>query len=224
MSPQQARGQRASVGDDIYSLGATLFDLLGGKPPFYTGEIYQQLLHEPPGSIAQRRAELGIAGQPIPAEWEQTVAACLAKGLAVVQGDGDRDLDHFPTRAFDYAILSKTLQQMREPRHVLSELLRIADQVVALPAQLAVLGNGDPALESGFRAAAKLHPGAIGYQQTFDEPLAHLIEGGAELEAGWLPPLLEGARNAKLATGAPGHVRASEGIQLLDVPATLDGL
>lgn len=62
------------------------------------------------------------------------VAACLAKGLAVVQGDGDRDLDHFPTAAFDYAILSKTLQQMREPRHVLSELLRIADQaIVSVP-------------------------------------------------------------------------------------------
>jgi methionine biosynthesis protein MetW len=64
----------------------------------------------------------------------QGVAACLAKGLAVVQGDGDRDLDHFPTRAFDYAILSKTLQQMRDPRHVLSELLRIADQaIVSVP-------------------------------------------------------------------------------------------
>lgn len=62
------------------------------------------------------------------------VSACLAKGLSVVQGDGDRDLDHFPTRAFDYAILSKTLQQMREPRHVLSELLRIADHaIVSVP-------------------------------------------------------------------------------------------
>lgn len=62
------------------------------------------------------------------------VSACLARGLAVVQGDGDRDLDHFPARAFDYAILSKTLQQMREPKHVLSELLRIADQaVVSVP-------------------------------------------------------------------------------------------
>ncbi len=62
------------------------------------------------------------------------VAACLARGLAVVQGDGDRDLDHFPSQAFDYAILSKTLQQMREPRHVLSELLRIAGQaVVSVP-------------------------------------------------------------------------------------------
>lgn len=49
-----------------------------------------------------------------------------------------------------------------------------------------------------------------------------LIEGGAELEMGWLPPLLDGARNAKLAVGGPGHIRASEGIQLLDVPTVLD--
>jgi methionine biosynthesis protein MetW len=64
----------------------------------------------------------------------QGVAACVARGLAVVQGDGDQDLDHFPAHAFDYAILSKTLQQMREPRRVLSELLRIADQaVVSVP-------------------------------------------------------------------------------------------
>ncbi len=64
----------------------------------------------------------------------QGVAACLARGLAVVQGDADRDLDNFPTRAFDVAILSKTLQQMRDPRRVLSELLRVADHaVVSLP-------------------------------------------------------------------------------------------
>jgi methionine biosynthesis protein MetW len=77
--------------------------------------------------------EKGVDGQGLEISPEG-VAACLARGLAVVQGDGDHDLDHFPTRAFDYAILSKTLQQMREPRHVLSELLRIADQaVVSVP-------------------------------------------------------------------------------------------
>ncbi|HEX5378834.1 MAG TPA: methionine biosynthesis protein MetW [Phenylobacterium sp.] len=77
--------------------------------------------------------EKGCDGQGLEISTEG-VSACLARGLAVVQGDGDRDLDHFPTKAFDYAILSKTLQQMREPRHVLSELLRIADRaVVSLP-------------------------------------------------------------------------------------------
>ena len=58
------------------------------------------------------------------------VSACLARGLAVMQGDADRDLDQFPTGAFDYAVLSQTLQATRNPRQVLSELLRIADRAV----------------------------------------------------------------------------------------------
>ena len=49
-----------------------------------------------------------------------------------------------------------------------------------------------------------------------------LIEGGAELELGWLPPLLDNARNAKIASGAPGRIVASNGIRMLEVPATFD--
>jgi zinc/manganese transport system substrate-binding protein len=49
-----------------------------------------------------------------------------------------------------------------------------------------------------------------------------IIEGGAELELGWLPPLLESARNDKLAPSAPGHVIASQGIKLMEIPTTFD--
>jgi zinc/manganese transport system substrate-binding protein len=49
-----------------------------------------------------------------------------------------------------------------------------------------------------------------------------VIEGGAELELGWLPPLIEGARNSKLQAGQPGHIMGAEGISLVDVPTTLD--
>jgi zinc/manganese transport system substrate-binding protein len=49
-----------------------------------------------------------------------------------------------------------------------------------------------------------------------------LIEGGAELESGWLPPLLDGARNPKLAAGQAGRVACAEGLALLEVPTTLD--
>ena len=49
-----------------------------------------------------------------------------------------------------------------------------------------------------------------------------LIEGGAELEAGWLTPLLEGARNPKLEASKPGRIAAAEGVALLEVPAALD--
>ena len=49
-----------------------------------------------------------------------------------------------------------------------------------------------------------------------------LIEGGAELELGWLPPLLENSRNSKVASGAPGRIVASEGIRLLEIPTSFD--
>src|SRR5262245_43083106 len=49
-----------------------------------------------------------------------------------------------------------------------------------------------------------------------------VIEGGAELEMGWLPPLIDGARNSKLDVGKPGHIMGHEGISLLEVPTTLD--
>jgi len=49
-----------------------------------------------------------------------------------------------------------------------------------------------------------------------------LIDGGAELELGWLPPLLDNSRNDKIAVGAAGRVTASSGIKMLDVPTTLD--
>src|SRR5438067_9036199 len=48
-----------------------------------------------------------------------------------------------------------------------------------------------------------------------------LIDGGAELELGWLPPLLQNARNPKLDIGKPGRVQASEGIRLMNVPANV---
>ncbi len=48
-----------------------------------------------------------------------------------------------------------------------------------------------------------------------------LIDGGAELEIGWLPPLLQNARNPKLEVGKPGRIQASQGIRLMNVPATL---
>src|SRR5689334_18891499 len=49
-----------------------------------------------------------------------------------------------------------------------------------------------------------------------------LIEGGASLEAGWLPPILDSARNPRIAPGTPGRVVAATGVTLRDVPAELD--
>ncbi len=53
------------------------------------------------------------------------VAAAVARGLSVIQGDADSDLGEYPDHGFDYAILSQTLQTTRRPDHVLEQLLRI---------------------------------------------------------------------------------------------------
>jgi len=58
------------------------------------------------------------------------VNECVRRGLSVIQGDADRDLVHYPDAAFDYAILSQTIQATENPKQVLDELLRIGRRAV----------------------------------------------------------------------------------------------
>ena len=58
------------------------------------------------------------------------VNSCVAQGLSVIQGDADTDLVHYPDLAFDFAILSQTIQATYSPRHVLEQLLRIGKRAV----------------------------------------------------------------------------------------------
>ncbi len=82
MSPQQLDGERATHLDDIYSLGATLYDLLTSKPPFYSGNLDRQIHERVAPSMTKRRKEFNIEPALLPSAWEETVAACLAKDPA----------------------------------------------------------------------------------------------------------------------------------------------
>jgi methionine biosynthesis protein MetW len=74
-------------------------------------------------------AQRGVDGRGI--ELSQAgVNSCVAQGLSVIQGDADTDLVHYPDLAFDFAILSQTLQATYSPRHVLEQLLRIGKRAV----------------------------------------------------------------------------------------------
>ena len=70
--------------------------------------------------IDGRGIELSMAG----------VSAAVAHGLSVVQGDADTDLSFYPDDAFDYVILSQTLQATRDPHRVLANMLRIGKHAI----------------------------------------------------------------------------------------------
>jgi methionine biosynthesis protein MetW len=65
---------------------------------------------------------------------QANVNACVARGLAVVQGDADSDLVDYPAQVFDAVILSQTIQATEKPRAVLNHLLRIGRRAaISLP-------------------------------------------------------------------------------------------
>ena len=81
------------------------------------------------GELLQLLESRGIDGRGIELSREG-VNECVAKGLAVIQGDADTDLADYPADAFDYVILSQTIQATHRPKVVLEHLLRIGRKAI----------------------------------------------------------------------------------------------
>ena len=79
MSPQQLDGERGSPLDDVYSFGATMYELITSKPPFSSGNVDRQIREKIPPTMAARRKELEVEGEMMDETWEKVIAACLAK-------------------------------------------------------------------------------------------------------------------------------------------------
>ena len=61
---------------------------------------------------------------------ENKVKQCISRGLSVIQGNAETELGQFPDKAFDFAVLSQTLQAFYQPENVLNELMRIGKKVI----------------------------------------------------------------------------------------------
>lgn len=142
------------------------------------------------------------------------VASAVGRGLSVVQGDADTDLINYPTDAFDYAILSQTLQTTQAPDQTLTELLRIGRKVfVSFPnfaywrVRLAfALGGRMPvtaALPLSWYETQNIH------QLTIDDFRTFVAEHGIKVEDAWF--LTGNRRRIK----AAANVRAEHAIFLL---------
>ncbi len=77
--------------------------------------------------------EKGVRGSGIELD-EAAAVRCIAQGLSVVQGNVNEELPHYPDNAFDYVIVSQTLQQVHRPSRMLEHLLRVGRHgIVSFP-------------------------------------------------------------------------------------------
>ena len=143
------------------------------------------------------------------------VSLAVGRGLSVIQGDTDEDLAHYPDGAFDYAILSQTLQTTRAPDRVLEELLRIGRHAfVSFPnfaywrVRWALMWGGrmpvTPALPVSWYETENIH------QLTIDDFRALVAERGITVENAWF---LSG--NARRISPAGANLRAEHAVFLM---------
>jgi methionine biosynthesis protein MetW len=142
------------------------------------------------------------------------VSLAVARGLSVVQGDADTDLAHYPDQAFDYAILSQTLQTARVPDRVLGEMLRIGGRAfVSFPnfaywrVRWGLLWGGrmpvTPALPVSWYETQNIH------QLTIDDFRDFIAKLGVTVEQSWF---LTGDRRV---SSAAANLRAEHAVFLL---------
>lgn len=98
---------------DMVAPGTRVLDVGCGD-----GQLLDYLVHRK--GVDGRGLELSMEG----------VRAAVSHGLSVIQGDADTDLRDYPSNAFDYVILSQTLQATRDPRNVVDHMLRIGRHAI----------------------------------------------------------------------------------------------
>ncbi len=166
---------------DMIEPGSRVLDIGCGE-----GELLAYLAEAK--SVDGRGMELSQSG----------VNAGVRHGLSVIQGDADHDLQDYPSDAFDYVVLSQTLQATRQPRSVIAHLVRIGRRaVVSFPnfghwrIRLNLLVNGrmpvTPVLTHAWYETPNIHLCTILDFIALCEELGVVIERSVTLDRNGLP-------------------------------------
>ncbi len=167
--------------------GIAYADALSTVSPSYAREIQGEALGCGLDGLLRRRRDAltGILNGVDTAQWDPAADARIAQRY---------DAQSLDAKAANKAALQRRMGLAEDEDLPLigvvsrlthqkgSDLIAAAaDELAALPAQLALLGRGERALETALRAQAARHPGRVAVQVGFDEDLAHAIEAGADL-------------------------------------------
>lgn len=168
--------------------------------------------------LAHLAREKGVDGRGI--ELSQTgVNACVGQGLSVIQGDADTDLVDYPSDAYDYVILSQTLQATRKPYKVLKQMLRIGRRaIISFPnfghwrVRVSLLLQGrmptTPALPLSWYETPNIHLCTIADFEALCRDMDVVIEKRVSIGAAGRPEALA-------STGMFANLFAEQGIFLL---------
>ena len=157
--------------------GLQLATLISTVSPTYAGEIQDKHYGYGLAPLLRHRAGAlrGILNGVDTALWnpaaDPALAAKRSNKAALQREMGLAETDDRPL----FGIISRLTEQKG-----LDLVLTLGAGITHLPAQLAVLGSGDKAMEAGFAALAARHPGQVAVKLGFDEALAHRIEAGAD--------------------------------------------
>lgn len=142
------------------------------------------------------------------------VTACVARGLSVIQGNADTDLADYPDAAFDYAILSQTLQTTMRPDLVMDQLLRIGRMAfVSFPnfaqwrIRMALMFGGTMPVTKQLPARWYDTPNI--HHVTIDDFRSYIAERGIRIEGQWF------LRGEKLISAGAANLRAQHAVFLL---------
>jgi starch synthase len=167
--------------------GLQYADAIATVSPTYAREIQREPLgFGLQGLLAARAARLhGIANGIDVAEWDPSMDRLIAQRY---------DEDRLTAKAFNKEALQERLGLPQEPalpligmvsrithQKGIDLVLEVAREIVGLPAQLVVLGSGERELEAALEVLAKANAQRIAVKLGYDEPLAHLVEAGADL-------------------------------------------